>query len=90
MSSNRRQHTRNLKALHFTCYIDGQRFDARSIDVSVGGAFMETGALVPMGSVALIALKKGPAAAGSGEPGGSCPSSSAASSYATRPHRPRA
>ncbi len=67
MSSNRRQHTRNLKALDFSCYIDGQRFDARSLDVSVGGAFMETGALAPMGSVALIALKKGhPHPAGGG------------------------
>ncbi|MFH1529989.1 MAG: PilZ domain-containing protein [Pseudomonadota bacterium] len=59
MSSNRRQHTRSLKALDFSCYIDGQQFDARSLDVSAGGAFMETGALVPVGSVALIALTKG-------------------------------
>ena len=59
MVTDRRKHIRSLKELEFTCYVDGQRFEARSLDIARGGAFMETDELVPTGSVALIALKKG-------------------------------
>jgi len=59
MGTDRRKHVRSLKELEFTCYIDGQQFKARSLDISRGGALMETGELVPLGSVALIAMTKG-------------------------------
>jgi hypothetical protein len=50
----RRRHDRALKALEFTCTIDGKPFEAQSLDISAGGAFMATPLLVPTGAVARI------------------------------------
>jgi len=38
----RRQHTRLLKDIDFYCYVDGERFDSASVDISAGGAFLAT------------------------------------------------
>ena len=41
------------------CYVDGERLDARSVDLSVGGVFLQTdrGLDVPVGAVVAVVLK---------------------------------
>lgn len=56
---DRRRHDRALKALEFTCTIDGKPFEAQSLDISAGGAFMAASALVPTGAIAQIAPRIG-------------------------------
>jgi hypothetical protein len=41
-SHERRTHERISKQIAFFCYVDGQRFDSSSLDVSKGGAFLHT------------------------------------------------
>jgi hypothetical protein len=42
MSRDKRQFERKKKTIDFYCYIDGQRFDSESMDISAGGAFLRT------------------------------------------------
>ena len=49
------------------CYVDGERLDARSSNLSVGGIFVETerGAQIPVGAVVAVVLKNRVAELGS-------------------------
>lgn len=51
---NRRQHVRVSKEVDFYCYVDGQRFDSASVDISAGGAFLSTADELRIGAVVLI------------------------------------
>lgn len=53
-SHEKRQHLRILKRVDFYCYVDGQRFDSASVDVSAGGAFLATDDDLRLGAVVLI------------------------------------
>lgn len=48
---NKRKHRRWLLEEDVFCYLDGARFDAMSRDISIGGIFMRTTKMVPIGSV---------------------------------------
>ena len=54
MADDRRQHERRQKVIRFQCYIDGHRFDTASLDISTGGAFLETDDDIRMGAVVMI------------------------------------
>lgn len=54
MRDERRQHERHQKVIRFQCYIDGHRFDTASLDISTGGAFLETDDDIRMGAVVMI------------------------------------
>ena len=54
MVDERRQHERHKKAIRFQCYIDGHRFDTASLDISTGGAFLETDDDIRLGAVVMI------------------------------------
>jgi hypothetical protein len=51
---DRRRVDRHLKSLEFSCTVDGKLFEAQSLDLSAGGAFMAANALVPTGATARI------------------------------------
>ena len=50
----RRQHPRLLKDIEFYCYVDGERFDSASVDISAGGAFLSTDDDLRMNAPVLI------------------------------------
>lgn len=50
----RRHHRRRVLSIHFNCYLDGERFDSESLDVSPRGALLITQARVPIGKKILI------------------------------------
>ncbi len=52
--SERRKHERVQRELSFNCYIDGQRFDSASVNISSGGAFLKTADLIPPDSVVVV------------------------------------
>jgi len=61
----RRQHQRIRAEIDFYCYIDGLRFDSASIDVSSGGALLQTADAIRKNAMVMIipkddALKKFP------------------------------
>ena len=58
-TQDRRREERSLRALEFTCTIDGKLFDALSLDLSPGGAFMAAAVLAPTGAVAHITPRLG-------------------------------
>lgn len=49
--SERRKHDRVQKEIRFHCYIDGNRFDSASVNLSQGGAFLRTQDPIPTDSV---------------------------------------
>ncbi len=49
--AERRKHERVAKELRFHCYIDGNRFDSASVNISQGGAFLRTSDPIPTDSV---------------------------------------
>jgi hypothetical protein len=62
MSVDKRQFPRKLLEDDIYCYLDGNRFDAMSRDVSAGGLFLKTKRPVPMGTaVALVFNTEGEA-----------------------------
>jgi hypothetical protein len=53
--TEQRQYPRHRYEDEFYCYLDGSRFDARSLDISAGGLFLKTQQEVPAGaSIALV------------------------------------
>ena len=50
----RRSKRRRVLAIHFNCYVDGERFDSESLDISPHGALLVTKARVPAGKRILI------------------------------------
>lgn len=62
MSLDKREFPRKLLEDDIYCYLDGNRFDAMSRDISAGGMFLKTKRPVPMGTaVALVFHTKGDA-----------------------------
>jgi hypothetical protein len=54
-SNDQREYSRYPVAENLYCYIDGNRFDARSLDISAGGLFIRTPKKVPIGAhIALV------------------------------------
>ena len=49
--TERRKHDRVAKELRFHCYIDGNRFDSATVNISQGGAFLRTPDPIPTGAV---------------------------------------
>ena len=58
-TTDSRQFPRHSFVEEIFCYVDGERLDARSRDLSVGGIFLETseGREVPTGAVVAVVLK---------------------------------
>jgi hypothetical protein len=56
--SERRKHERVQREVSFHCYIDGQRFDSASVNISSGGAFLKTPDLIPPDSVVVVVPKQ--------------------------------
>jgi len=54
MSRDRRQHRRKSKFLEFTCFIDGQKFTTKSMDISAGGAYVDSEEELRNGAVVMI------------------------------------
>ena len=54
---DRRKHEREERAVEFFCYIESQRFDSTSFDISAGGAFLRTDHELADGITALVAPK---------------------------------
>ena len=52
--AERRQQRRRVLSIHFNCYLDGERFDSESLDISPRGALLITRARVPVGKRILI------------------------------------
>lgn len=59
-SNGRRRYPRVLRALALNCYVDGQRFDARTHDFSAGGALLLTRDEIPLCKTVLITLGRTP------------------------------
>jgi hypothetical protein len=57
MTNERRQHDRVQKEVQFCCYIDGQRFDSASVNISGGGAFLKTRDSIPPETVVVVVPK---------------------------------
>jgi len=55
--SDKRIHARRLLEEDIYCYLDGQRFDANSRDISAGGLFLRTERDVPLGSVLAVVFR---------------------------------
>jgi len=56
-NNNQRRYDRHLIAEKLFCYIDGDRFDARSRDISAGGLFIRTPKNVPLGVFIALVFK---------------------------------
>ena len=54
---DRRKHDRQEKAIEFFCYINGQRFDSTTFDISKGGVFLRTDYELAVGTSAIVAPK---------------------------------
>lgn len=54
MSKERRKHDRKERTSAFYCYVDGQRFDSESLDISQGGAFLATDSAPPPLSLVIV------------------------------------
>ena len=54
---DRREHEREKRTVEFFCYVNGQRFDSTSFDISAGGAFLRTDHELTDGITALVAPK---------------------------------
>ena len=54
MVSERRRHARISRFLEFVCFIDGRRFKTTSMDISAGGAFVDSEEEIKLGAVVLI------------------------------------
>lgn len=52
--AERRHQRRRVLSIHFNCYLDGERFDSESLDISPRGALLITRARVPIGKRILI------------------------------------
>ncbi len=59
MSKERRKHDRMEKASTFYCYVNGQRFDSESLDISQGGAFLATDSAPPPLSLVVVVPREG-------------------------------
>jgi hypothetical protein len=57
---DRREHVRIDKVVEFFCYVDGQRFDSASVNVSAGGAFLATEDPVRDSAALVVIPKAGP------------------------------
>lgn len=55
--ADRRTHVRLARNLDFYCYVEGQRFDSQSLDVSAGGAFLVTSDEFEVGNTVLVVPK---------------------------------
>ncbi len=58
--TERRDKRRRVLSAHFNCYLDGERFDSESLDVSSHGALLITRARVPVGKRILVVPKGQP------------------------------
>ncbi len=54
---DRRKDEREERAVEFFCYINGQRFDSTTFDISPGGAFLRTDHDLEVGVTAIVAPK---------------------------------
>ncbi len=54
----RRKHERVDRRLGLVCYLDGQRFDAETVDFSAGGGFVGTQDDIPVGRVVLVSMSR--------------------------------
>ncbi len=54
MREERRQSDRQARLEHFRCTIDGRRFDVRSLNLSHGGALVESTDDIRIGAIVLI------------------------------------
>jgi hypothetical protein len=54
---DRRKHERDERAVEFFCYINGQRFDSTTFDISAGGALLRTDYELVIGATAIVAPK---------------------------------
>ena len=54
---DRRKDERHERVVEFFCYINGQRFDSTTFDISAGGAFLRTELLLAVGTTAIVAPK---------------------------------
>ena len=57
--SERRQHPRRVSRQDVFCYIDGNRFDACSEDLSAGGMFLRTDGRVEVAVGTIVGLVAG-------------------------------
>lgn len=58
MSRDKRQFARTQKNIDFYCYIDGNRFDSSSLDISAGGAFLRTTDVLDIGQTVILIPKR--------------------------------
>lgn len=56
--SEKRQHERRPDVQGTFCYVDGVRFDARTLDVSAGGAFIATTDDIPVGMTIVLVFER--------------------------------
>ena len=54
---DRRKHERAERAMEFFCYINGQRFDSTTFDISAGGVMLRTDYELEIGTTAIVAPK---------------------------------
>ena len=57
-ADERRQYPRADREIEFVCYVDGQRFDSSSVNVSASGALLKTRAEIPSGTLVVLHPRK--------------------------------